>query len=612
MKPLTMQSTIEELYQNPLGHDILSKILLQLGLPQSILLNPLTKHLKLSMIETLTRKKLDADFWNTLLKMVNTNTDTVESRFDGVIHPQWWKEAVFYQIYPRSFYDSDNDGMGDLKGIIQKLDYLKDLGIDAIWLSPIYDSPNDDNGYDIRDYQKIQEQFGTMEDFDTLLQEVHKRNMKLIMDLVVNHTSDEHAWFQEALHNPDSKYRDYYFLVDDQGKDTPPNNWLSFFFEPAWNHYKDQHLFGLHLFSKKQMDLNWDNPNVRKDIIEMIQWWFEKGIDGFRMDVINLISKDPGLPQGNTSIGEMMEFQGIEHYYYGPHLHEYLREIQEKAFAPYHAFSVGETPGHGMKIAQLVTSESRKELDMVFNFDHLESPGKVRYDDYQYDLNYLRDYLISWQTNYGDDCWMSLFFNNHDNPRMISKIDHRNIYRQAIARLLLGIQMTSKGTPFVYQGDEMGLINYDFQSMDEITDVDAIGKYNELIKTKTPEEAFHIVKAGTREHTRVLLPWNRSCTYHQSIDTDITDDYRQLIHYRKKHPALIYGRFDVLNKSKNRYVYTRSDEKESFVIDCNLCDQVVSAYLLGGEYELVYPHGAIDRKQLPPYAIRIWKKRSED
>jgi oligo-1,6-glucosidase len=312
------------------------------------------------------------------------------------------------QIYPRSFQDSDGDGIGDLKGIIMRLDYLKTLGVDAIWLSPVYDSPNDDNGYDIRDYYQIMKEFGSMDDFDLLLKEVHNRGMRLIMDLVVNHTSDEHPWFQEAIKAPDSKYHEYYhFHKSEDGN--PPNNWTSFFGGSAWNYYEDNNEWALHLFSKKQMDLNWENEKVRKEIIGMIRWWLTKGVDGFRMDVINYISKSEGLPGGNESIGKLMGYYGIEHYFYGPKLHQYLKELKQEAFEPYHAFTVGETPGVGMEMSKLLTADYRKELDMVFSFDHLETPGHTRFDDYRYDLNYLKKYMSDWMENYGDHCWMSLF-----------------------------------------------------------------------------------------------------------------------------------------------------------------------------------------------------------
>ncbi len=410
--------------------------------------------MKLRTIAGLTKKRFGTDFFDALLHLVNSEKDIPYASKEAVT-PRWWKEAVFYQIYPRSFCDSNGDGIGDLKGIIRKLPYLKKLGVDALWLSPVYDSPNDDNGYDIRDYDKIMEEFGSMEDFETLLSEVHSRGMRLIMDLVINHTSDEHEWYRQAK-NPDSPYRDYYFFRKDDGSHTPPNNWTSFFSGPAWKYEKDSESWALHLFSKKQMDLNWENPKLREDVIAMINRWLDKGVDGFRMDVINYISKEDGLPDGNETIGSLMGFTGIEHYYYGPKLHQYLREIRERAFAPHDAFSVGETPGPGMKMCQLLTGEERWELDMVFSFDHLETPGHVRFEDYAYDLNYFRDYMTDWMENYGNNCWMSLFYNNHDNPRMISKITGDASRHSDLAKLLALMQLTLKGNALYLSGRRDG------------------------------------------------------------------------------------------------------------------------------------------------------------
>lgn len=281
-KKLTLESKIGELYRNPVGHDALAKVLLQIGLPEKVITNPVVSGMKLKTVAGMTKKKLGTDFYEALLKLVNSEQDE-PAPGDGRIAEKWWKEAVFYQIYPRSFYDSNGDGIGDIPGITEKLDYLKELGIDALWLSPVYDSPNDDNGYDIRDYRAIMREFGTMEDFDRLLAEVHKRGMHLIMDLVVNHTSDEHTWYRQALADRNSPYREYYFFRDEDGSGQPPNNWVSFFSGPAWNHNEEDHSWSLHLFSKKQMDLNWENPEVRKDVIEMINWWLDKGVDGFRI-----------------------------------------------------------------------------------------------------------------------------------------------------------------------------------------------------------------------------------------------------------------------------------------------------------------------------------------
>ncbi len=619
MGKLTLDSRVSDLYQTPVGHDALAKVLLQLDISEKVIKKGMISRMKLKTVAALTKKKLGEGFVEAVLQLVNTEEDVpVVSK--GAITHKWWKEAVFYQIYPRSFYDTNGDGIGDLRGIIEKLDYLKELGVDALWLSPIYDSPNDDNGYDIRDYHKIMKEFGTMEDFDELLTKVHAKGMKLIMDLVINHTSDEHEWFQKALADPNSEYRDYYYFKKDNGSKKEPNNWVSFFSGPAWNYYEESDSWALHLFSKKQMDLNWENPKVRSELIKMINWWLDKGVDGFRMDVINYISKEAGLPNGNEAIGSLMGFPGIEKYYYGPRLHEFLREVQKKAFAPHQAFSVGETPGLGMKMCQLVTGEERKELDMVFSFDHLETPGHVRMEDYKYDLNYYRDYMIDWIKNYGNNCWMSIFYNNHDNPRMISKVTEEKIYHNQIAKLLAVMQFTLKGTPFIFQGDEMGLSNYEFTSMEQITDVEAKGYYEEQTKSRPKDEVFRELLAGTREHCRVLLPWNETMPkYHEGLEQEIKEDvrdvYKELIALRKNNEALIYGDFKVFNQNKNRFVYSREAGSKEYIIDCNLGTEPQQAFKPGKGYEMIYPSvlssGTVsfNAEVLGAYEARIWAKQ---
>ncbi len=611
---VTLESTVGQLYATPIGHDTMAKVVMQLGAPEVFLKKGPLANMKLKTLAKTTEKVLGKEFFEVLLHLVNSEKD-VPVISKGEITRKWWKEAVFYQIYPRSFYDTNGDGIGDLQGIIRKLDYLQELGVTALWLSPIYDSPNDDNGYDIRDYHKIMEEFGTMEDFEELLTKVHEKGMKLIMDLVINHTSDEHRWFQEALHHPDSKYRNYYHFRKGDGSDNPPNNWTSFFSGSAWNHYQENDEWALHLFSKKQMDLNWDNPQVREELIAMVNWWLEKGVDGFRMDVINYISKEPGLPQGNEVIGGMMGFTGIENYYYGPNLHKYLRQVRKEAFDKYGAFSVGETPGVGINMCRLLTGEERNELDMVFSFDHLETPGHVRMDDYEYDLNFYRDYICEWVGNYGNNCWMSLFYNNHDNPRMISKVTKDARYYPALSKLLAVIQLTLKGTPFIFQGDEMGLSNYAFTSMEQITDVEAKGYYQELLeKGKTGEEAFATILAGTREHCRVLLPWNEklpSCHegLAQEINQEVQETYRRLIALRKADETLIYGDFKVLNDKKDRFTYSRSLGGSRYIIDCNLGKKKQKAYQSRGDYELVYASAEWEEGFLQAYEARIWRKK---
>lgn len=570
---ITMKSSLKEVYAHPVGHDALKKILLQSGLPDRILTNPVSGSLSLRAVAKLTVKILDAEFWGTFLELLNSERDTPEEAPLDEIQRTWWKEAVFYQIYPRSFADSDGDGIGDLNGIIRKLDYLKNLGVDALWLSPVYDSPNDDNGYDIRDYHKIMDEFGTMEDFDRLLFEVHERGMQLIMDLVVNHTSDEHPWFQKAVKDPDSPYHDYYlFAKSKNGK--APNNWISFFGQgkagDAWTYLPENDEWALHLFSKKQMDLNWDNARLRSEIISMVNWWLEKGVDGFRMDVINYISKAEGLPDGNENVGKLIGYTGIEHYFYGPHLHEYLKELQAKCFRRFDAFSVGETPGIGMQMAKLLTDESRQELDMVFSFDHLETPGHTRFDDYRYDLNYLKSYYIEWTRDYTKRCWMSLFYENHDNPRMISKVDPDPKFRVFIGKLLGMIQLTLKGTPFIYQGQETGAINADFQDISQLQDVESLNLYEEFCETMDEAQAFRKILAGTRDHARVMIDWEETDAQERNKDS-VYHFYKKLIRIRKNHPALVYGDVDFLHvHKKDLFTWIRTLGKDRWYVECNL------------------------------------------
>ncbi|NLB41608.1 MAG: alpha-glucosidase, partial [Clostridiales bacterium] len=490
---------------------------------------------------------------------------------------------------------------------------------DAIWLSPIYDSPNDDNGYDIRDYQNIMDEFGTMKDFNELISEIQSRDMRLIMDLVVNHTSDEHEWYQKAIHEKDSKYSDYYIFKDQT------NNWVSFFSGIAWNYVEERDQYALHLFSKKQMDLNWENENVRNEIHTMVRWWLEKGVDGFRLDVINYISKVNGLLDGNESIGKLIEYTGMEHYYYGPHLHEYLHELHRKAFAPYNAFSIGETPGIGMEMSKLLTADYRNELDMVFSFDHLETPGHVRFDDYVYDLNYLKDNLIEWMENYSNRCQPSLFFENHDNPRMISKINPGLEYRDVIAKLLAVILFTLRGSPFIYQGQEIGMVNQKFRSIDDLRDVESLNLYNELRAKEIPEEkAFNKVLTGTRDHSRTPMQWtDEEYAGFSTIEPWITldDDYKKynakaekedensifnfyknMIALRKDHPVIHYGEVIITNrKTKDLFTYYRKDELETLYVEHNLSSRQIQRKSLPEGERLISNYKEVSVKFLRPY-----------
>lgn len=628
MEKLNDHSKIKDIYANPVGRDILHKLLMQMNKKETWITNPFIGNLNLKALKKITKNKLDDGFYETFLKLLNSEPDIPE-KASGEIKHAWWKQAVIYQIYPRSFYDSNGDGIGDLQGIIAKLDYLKELGVDAIWLSPIYDSPNDDNGYDIRDYYAILQDFGQMEDFDQLLHEVHKRGMRLIMDMVINHTSDEHRWFREAVSDKESKYRDYYIFK--KSKDSnPPNNWTSYFSGPAWNYYSENDEWGLHLFSKKQMDLNWENKELRMDIESMIRWWLKKGVDGFRMDVINYISKEEDLPDGNESIGKMMGYYGVEHYFYGPKLHTYLKELKKEAFEPFSAFTVGETPGVGLEMSKLLTADYRKELDMVFSFDHLETPGHLRFDDYPYDLNYLKEYMTDCMEHYGNYCTMSLFYENHDNPRMISKVNPNLKYREVLGKLLAMIQLTLRGTPFIFQGQEIGAVNKKFRSISDMRDVESNNLFNELKSSMDEEAAFKKVLSGSRDHARTPMQWNSSKNagfssgtpwsfldedyLNWNVDKELENPdsvwnfYRKLIELRKSDEVFAYGDFTCLNKKKkDLFTYERRLNNSVYYIECNLCDKEIKrcGHIKG--YELVLSNYKDRSEKLRPYEANLYR-----
>jgi len=444
---LDESSRLRDFYSHPVGRDLIDKLLHQQGHSNRWVDNPLIGNLKLRTVTRLSRLFTGHDPIPTLLSLANAEPDAPDPG-TGAPAPTWWKQAVFYQIFPRSFADSNGDGIGDLGGLLNHLDYLADLGVDCLWLSPIYDSPNEDGGYDVRDYRAVMAEMGTLEQLDSVITGCHARGMRVILDLVVNHTSDQHEWFQRSLAEPDGPYGDYYFLMpaDPDEPDRPPNNWRSAFSGPAWRWLPEIERWVLHLFAPSQPDLNWENPRVRDEVIDLCRWWFERGIDGFRMDVINFISKTPGLPDGHDLIGDMVEVAGVEHYFYGPRLHEFLRELRDRAFDPPGArapkLMVGETPGVGVETGRLLTGADRGELDLIFSFDHLESGPHTRYDDYRYDLEYYKRYLIDYQSRLGSNDWLTLFFENHDNPRMISKVNPDPRHRVALGKLLGTLLLT--------------------------------------------------------------------------------------------------------------------------------------------------------------------------
>ncbi len=623
-KKIDINSRIKDVLALPIGHDVIFRLFLQTGFSFSLLKNPLILNLKLKNLSKLLKRKIPATFFQTIIDLVNSELE-LPLEDQAPIKKTWWKQAVFYQIYPRSFKDSNGDGIGDIQGIISELDTLKDLGVDCIWLSPIYDSPNDDNGYDIRDYRNIMSEFGTMDDVKQLISELKKRDMKIIMDLVVNHTSDEHPWFKAALAGDKEKQAYYFFRKK-------PNNWTSFFSGSAWRYFEEVDMYALKLFSSKQMDLNWDNPQVRKEVADIVSFWLEKGIDGFRMDVINYISKNPELPDGDTLVGDLVGFTGMEHYFYGPNLTKYLAELRKVAFEPYNGFSVGETPGIGMQLGKLLTGDYRKIMDLTFSFDHLETPGKVRFDDYRYDLNFYKFYLIENQKASTNRYWMSLFVDNHDNPRFISKIDPDHRYRNELAKNINMILLTFRGTPFFYQGQEIGMTNNEFKSMDDIRDVESVNRYQELINAgKTEKEAFRIILAGSRDHCRTPMQWTNQAyggfskeipwivgyqdikttniEYQQKEPDSIYNFTKKLIKFRKENPALIYGKIEFLyENTKDYFIYKRTDENSEFLIEINLSDNKQKRIINTDQYELVLSNVKKREVMMMPYEANIYRK----
>lgn len=596
MKP-DRNATVAEVYAHPLGRDIIDKMLLQTGRSAAWVRNPLVSRLRLRQLDKFLGRMFGPGFVDTLVDLL---ADCPESppRLDGPIAATWWKRAVFYQIYPRSFADSNGDGIGDLPGILAKLPYLDDLGIDCLWLSPIFTSPNKDMGYDIADHRSVMAEMGTIDDLRRLIAACHERGMRIILDLVANHTSDEHPWFKDALADPEGAHGDYYFLRDGD-PETPPNNWTSFFSGPAWRRIGEK--WALHLFAPEQPDLNWDNPAVRREVADIVRFWLAEGVDGFRLDVINYISKRDGLPDGNATVGQVMGFTGVEHYFHGPHLHDHLAQLRREAFTrtgvePGHEepgadarpIMIGETPGAGVEVARLLTSSQRDELDLIFSFDHLETPGHVRWDEYAYDLNFLKHYYIDYQSRLGSDDWMSLFFENHDNPRMISKVNPDPRFRDQLGKALATILLTMRGTPFIFQGQEIGAVNQDFPDESALRDVESLN----LLATEGPG-AWGKIMAGSRDHARVPMRWDRdehwgftrgtpwikafddSVGYSVAAQEHNPDSvlryYRRLIWLRRSNPTLSLGSIRFIDADiKDYFAWFREHNGERWFIEVNL------------------------------------------
>ena len=511
---------------------------------------------------------------------------------------RWWKESVVYQIYPRSFCDSNGDGIGDLNGITGKLDYLKELGIDVIWLSPVYKSPNDDNGYDISDYQAIMEEFGTMEDFDRMLATAHKKGIKIMMDLVVNHTSDEHKWFIESRKSTDNPYRDYYIWRPAKEDGSLPNNWGSCFSGPAWEYDKTTDMYFLHLFSKKQPDLNWDNPAVRQDVFDMMNWWLKKGVDGFRMDVISLISKEPGLPDKEPGINGYATFNVSAN---GPHVHEYLQEMRQKALNNADTITVGECSGVTLEEAKKYARSDEKELNMVFQFEHMdvdsdEKAGK--WTTRKMDLRNLKKILTRWQKGLQDIAWNSLYWENHDQPRSVSRFGNdSDEYREISAKMLATCIHMMQGTPYVYQGEELGMTNCPFNTLDNFRDLESINAFHELTEQgkMTEEDMMAAIGYKGRDNARTPMQWDDSAyagfstanpwimvnpnyTKINAKDQVNREDsvfkyYQKLIKLRHESELIVYGTYDlILDDDKDIYAYIRTLGDEKLIVYCNFSE----------------------------------------
>ncbi|WP_135665016.1 glycoside hydrolase family 13 protein [Halorhabdus rudnickae] len=508
----------------------------------------------------------------------------------------WWKEAAIYQIYPKSFNDTDGDGVGDIPGIRQKVDYLDDLGIDAVWLSPVYQSPQADNGYDISDYRAIDDQYGDLADFEELLAELHDRDIRLLMDLVVNHTSDEHEWFQRSRRG-EEPYDDYYYWREGD-PDQPPNNWDSFFGGSAWSYDDERQAWYLHLFDEKQPDLNWRNPAVREDVYEMMRWWLDRGIDGFRMDVINLISKTEGLPDGDSHGGLV----GAEHFMNGPRVHEYLSEMIEETIdtVDREIMTVGETPGVSVEDARQYVGADGDGLSMVFQFEHVNlGDGDSKWDAGEFDLVAFKEVFDRWQTGLAADGWNSVYLSNHDQPRSVSEFGNDGEYRRKSAKLLGTFTHTLGGTPYVYQGEELGMTNANFESVEELRDVEAINFVEEALASGEADEYDDVreaVEAIARDNARTPMqwtdgtnagftdgdPWLKVNENHTEINVANERDepdtvwqyYRELIDLRHETDVLVYGDFTLhYPDHESVFAYTRTLDDERALIVLNWADE---------------------------------------
>jgi alpha-glucosidase len=504
----------------------------------------------------------------------------------------WWKEAVAYQIYPRSFMDSNGDGIGDLKGVISKLDYLKNLGIDVIWICPFYKSPNDDNGYDISDYQDIMEEFGTMADFDELLAGVHERGMKLILDLVVNHTSDEHPWFIESRKSKDNPYRDFYIWREGNEKGQEPNNWESIFGGSAWEYDETTKEYFLHIFSRKQPDLNWENEKVRKEVYKMINWWLDKGIDGFRVDAISHIKKRPGFPNMPNPKKEKY-VSSFDMHMNQEGIHKFLNELKQETFDKYDIMTVGEANGVKTHDAHLWVGEKDGKFNMIFQFESLDLWKKD--DDSETSIADLKEVLTKWQNGLEGNGWNALFIENHDIPRSVSTLGNDDeAYWKISAKAIATMYFFMKGTPFIYQGQEIGMTNVHFTSIEDYNDVSAKNMYRTMTGNGASEqEVLNILWKTGRDNARTPMQWNKkenagfttgkpwiktndnykniNVEIQESDENSILSYYKNMIKLRKENETLVYGPYKLLDvENEPVYAYTRKGKNETFLVITNI------------------------------------------
>ncbi|AQW22786.1 glycoside hydrolase family 13 protein [Clostridium perfringens] len=552
------------------------------------------------------------------------------------MNKKWWKELIAYQIYPKSFMDSNGDGIGDIQGIISKLDYLKDLGIDLIWLCPMYKSPNHDNGYDISDYKDILDEFGTMDDFNELLNEVHNRGMKLIIDLVINHTSHEHPWFIESRSSRDNPKRDWYIWREGKG-DEEPNNWESIFKGSAWEFCENSEQYYLHLFAKEQPDLNWENKEVRSELYKMINWWLDKGIDGFRVDAISHIKKEEGLkdmdnPEGLKYVSSFEKHMNVEG------INSHLKELKEETFSKYDIVTVGEANGVSANEADHWVAEDEGTFNMIFQFEHL---NLWNYEEGQgFDVKAYKDVLTNWQNSLEGKGWNALFIENHDIPRVVSTWGNDKGYLTECAKAFGAIYFLQKGTPFIYQGQELGMTNVKYHSISEYDDVKTINTYNERIESDVSEEiALKEAWITSRDNSRTPMQWNSSKNAgftcgkpwigvnenYKTINVEVEERdensvlnfYKKLIKLKKSNEALIYGVYDlILEEDENIFAYTRTLNNEKFLIMANLTgenakymyekEKLNSKDLILNNYE-VCEHENLTEFTLKPYECRVYK-----